>query len=238
MAFDLAKFVREAFRNTGPRNPLRKLSERERIFISACLVSYKGVPEEAGTDVWEQAAKTATEAATLTKKISEVLNGKHTQPMWDLKPLESYFREFEELPGRLHVFSVVLGGYLRHFVGKPGHQDKVMHNRSLIMASEFVRCRTGKYYDEHLAELFQAINNDSDLKDFSGDAIRRKREHFKKAYPLPYASVASKALKLAAREERESGHSDPLGATRSGGITRARGVRNPKTRHPESGSER
>jgi hypothetical protein len=62
------------------------------------------------------------------------------------------------------------------------------------MASEFVRCRTGKHYDEHLAELFQAINNDSDLKDFSGDAIRRKREHFKKAYPLLYASLANKAL--------------------------------------------
>ncbi len=32
MTFD-AKFVREAFQNTGPRNALRTLSERERMFI-------------------------------------------------------------------------------------------------------------------------------------------------------------------------------------------------------------
>jgi len=236
LAFDLAKFVREAFQNTGPSNPLRKLSERERMFISACLLSYKGIPGTGGSDAWEQAARTATEAATLAKKISEVLSAKHMQPVWDLPPLKSYFGEFEELPGRLRVFSVVLGGYLRHLVGKPGHQDKVMHNHFLIMASEFVRCRTGKHYDEHLAELFQALNNDSDLKDFSGDAIRRKREHFEKAYPLLYASVAAKALKLAAREERETGHSDSPEATRFS-LTRAKGHRSPKTRHSESGSK-
>ena len=236
MAFDLAKFVREAFQDTGPRNPLRKLSERERMFISACLVTYKGIPGKMGKDPWEQTAKTAREAATLAKKISQVLNAQHIEPLKDLEPLKSYLGELEELPRRLGAFAGLLGGFVRLFVGKPGHEEKVVHNRSLIMASEFVRGRTGKYYDEHLAELFQAINNDSDLKDFSGDAIRRKREHFKKAYPLLYAAVASKALRLASREDRGSGHSDPPEATRFS-LTRAMGLRSPKTSHRKSGSE-
>jgi hypothetical protein len=222
MAFD-ARFVREAFQNTGPRNPLRKLSERERMYISACLVTYKGIPGKMGKDPWEQTTKTAREAATLAKKISQVLNARHIEPLKDLEPLKSHLGELEDLPRRLGVFAGLLGGFVRHFVGKPGHAEKVMHNLSLIMASEFVRCRTGKYYDEHLAELFQAINNDSELKDFSGDAIRRKREHFKKTYPLLYAYVATKALKLASRGEKAPSGDGPSQSTPFG-LTKAMGL--------------
>jgi hypothetical protein len=221
MAFD-AKFVREAFENTGPRNPLRKLAEEERMYIVASLVMYKTKLPKTSMDPWEQTTKTATDAATLAKKISEVLKATHLEPLKDLEPLKSRLGAFEELPGRLRTFAVVVGGLLRHLSGKPGHQQKVLHNQSLVMASQFVRCRTGKYYDEHLAELFQAINNDSELRDFSGDAIRRKREHFEKTYPLLYAYVATKASKLASRGKVSNGddppQSTPLGLTKAMGL--------------------
>ncbi len=105
---------------------------------------YKGIPGKAGKDPWEQTAKTAREAAALAKKISQVLNAKHVEPLKDLEPLKSYLGELDELPRRLATFAGLLGGFVRLFVGKPGHEGKVAHNRSLILASEFVRCRTGK----------------------------------------------------------------------------------------------
>lgn len=223
MASDFAKTVREAFQNTYPGNPLRKLTEEERMFIVASLVMYKTKLPKTRADPWEQTAKTATEAATLAKKISDVLKAKHIEPLKDLEPLRARFGAFEELPGRLRAFAVVVGGMLRHLSGKPGHQQKVLRNQSLVMASQFVRCRTGKYYDEHLAEVFQAIGNDSELKDFTGDAIRRKREHFKKTYPLLYAYVATKASKLAARGQKasddEPSQSTPFGLTKAMGLS-------------------
>jgi hypothetical protein len=223
MASDFAKTVREAFQYTHPGNPLRKLTEEERMFIVASLVMYKTKLPRTIADPWEQTAKTATEAATLAKRISQVLKAKHLEPLKDFEPLKSYFGAFEELPRRLRAFAVVVGGLLRHLSGKPGHQQKVLHNQSLVMASQFVRCRTGKYYDGHLAELCQAIGNDSELKDFSADAIRRKREHFKKTYPLLYAYVATKASKLASRAEKVSSGDDPSQATPLG-LTKAMGL--------------
>src|SRR5208283_3047648 len=102
----------------------------------------------------------------------------------------------------LHAFASRLGGVLGLF-GKAGHKERVMNNQILIMASEFVRLRTGKHYDEHLAELFQAISMDSNLKDFSGDAIRKKREHFKKTYPLFYRRTMNQLLRRRSAGSRE-----------------------------------
>ena len=79
---------------------------------------------------------------------------------------------------------------LDNLVGKRGHKEKVQKNTFLIMASEFVRVKTGNYYDEHLAELLQTLPR-IDLnqqEDISGDSIRKKREHLKKVYPVIYAN--------------------------------------------------
>jgi hypothetical protein len=45
-------------------------------------------------------------------------------------------------------------------IGKPGHKHKSFPNQLIVAASEFVRCKTGSYNDEHLAEIFQPIAND------------------------------------------------------------------------------
>jgi hypothetical protein len=77
-------------------------------------------------------------------------------------------------------------------IGKPGHKHKSFPNQLIVAASEFVRCKTGSYNDEHLAELFQPIANDvSD--DLSGDAIRKRRDQMETTYPDLYAA----ALRLA-----------------------------------------
>jgi hypothetical protein len=49
----------------------------------------------------------------------------------------------------------------------------VYTNSFLVQASEFVRFKAGRHYDEHLAELFQGIaTSDGTLAEgLSGDAI-------------------------------------------------------------------
>ena len=57
----------------------------------------------------------------------------------------------------------------------------------------------------------------------SRDAIRRKREHYKKAYPLRYAYTRNKAIKLASRGEKGPIGSNPSQATPFG-LTKAMGL--------------
>jgi hypothetical protein len=60
-----------------------------------------------------------------------------------------------------------------------------------VAASEFVRLRTGQYFDEHVAELYQAItaSKHSLSEDLSGDAIRKKRDYTAKNYPDLYSEA-------------------------------------------------
>jgi hypothetical protein len=66
----------------------------------------------------------------------------------------------------------------------------------LITASEVVRLHTGQHYDEHLAELFQAVAMRPVSTDLSGDAIRKKREYLKTHYPELYAKALEDAPKF------------------------------------------
>ncbi len=79
-------------------------------------------------------------------------------------------------------------------MGKRGHKRQMFAGQFLIEASEFVRLKTGQHYDEHLAELFQAIGTRSINEDLSGDAIRKKREYFDKWYPRLYKSVLKRTM--------------------------------------------
>lgn len=89
---------------------------------------------------------------------------------------------------RLIWFSKRLGLALDSF-GKPGHKREIFAAKVLVEASEFVGLKTGKHYDEHLADLFQWIGKRPLKRDLSGDAIRKKREYLAKCYPNLYRMV-------------------------------------------------
>ncbi len=86
---------------------------------------------------------------------------------------------------RLVGFSKTLGEALNSF-GKPGRKDEALATQGLIQASEFVRLKSGRYNDEHLAGVFQIIARRPISDDFSGAAIRKKRLYLKKHYPVLY----------------------------------------------------
>jgi hypothetical protein len=135
----------------------------------------------------EKEAKLVADAAKLGSKLeSEVFHG----PNSDV--LLPFISSFSDLPGQLAEFSKVVGGMLELF-GKRGHHEGNLYGFFLIVASEFVRLKTGQHYDEHLADLYQAVSERSVTEDLSGDAIRKRREYLKKCYPDLYAWMLERA---------------------------------------------
>lgn len=193
MPVDIVRKAREVFAENGPNNPLNRLSDSDKVVLWAFLTVYKNLTDSTmpspTTDHWEGASKIATQSKTLATRIkSMVFQGEKA----DL--LAPYMHTFQDLPAQLDAFSNQLGG-LMNSLGKPGQKSKVFPIEFLIAASEFVKNKTGNYQDEHLAELFQAIGSKAESKDFSGDAIRKKRKYFRKEYPLLYASALEYARK-------------------------------------------
>jgi hypothetical protein len=237
MASDIAKRVREAFENTHPRNPLNKLQEDDKCLLWAWLTVYSSCevkPKKRSDFVnrLEQTTKMAADAAALGRRIqTEVFQGEFAESIGPL------LVGFKDLPLRLHAFASRLGGLFGVF-GKPGHKGRMLNNQPLIMASEFVRLRTGGYYDEQLAELYQAISvepeSSSDTpEDFSGDAIRKKRENFQENYPFLYRQAMNEVLRRAGlRKEEKARGMDVLGAAFASGMHESQSNR---SRYPKPG---
>ena len=106
--------------------------------------------------------------------------------------LQDVLGDFHDLAMRLKAFALLFGGLGDQLLGKRGHHGRLWKNQFLVMASEFIRHKTASYNDEHWAELIQAINRTSDLADFSGDAIHKRRQNLKRTYPLAYACLFNK----------------------------------------------
>lgn len=190
---DLLRFrAAQAFRHLASHNPLNKLRERERIAVAAILNLHSLTATEK-LSIWaaeERLAKTMAGAAALGAKLeSEVFRG----PLSEL--LQPYILSFADIPKRLVEMSKLLEDLLGS-LGKPGHKGRNFSNRWLIIASEIVRLHIGQNYDEHLAELFQAVVKGPVSEDLSGDAIRKKREYMKKRYPELYASALRDAKRI------------------------------------------
>ena len=184
----------KAFENISPGSPLNELYERDRAYLCALLFLYAWLTTElrkgkTADDTVEKVSKVVADAATYAAKLElELFRGPHSDV---LRPFSA---EYEDLPMRLNQFSERLGDMLDTF-GKRGHKQKSFATQFLVMASEFVRLRTGQYYDEHVAELFQAVTAGRRplSEDLSGDAIRKKREYSKKHYPELYVHALEQA---------------------------------------------
>jgi hypothetical protein len=195
MALDREKFFREPFNDLSQKNPLRKLRESDRILLVSLLGVYLHTPKsDQVTDFLEDVGDIAATAAALGKRLeSKVFGGTLAQSF------TPFLQNFSFLPSALAVFSGQLGGLVENVFGKPGQKAKMMKNQFLIMASELVRQKTGKHHDEHLAELLQSVANSNVDEDISGDAIRKKREHLKRVYPLIYQNEIRRVKRLLSR---------------------------------------
>ncbi|MGD0831030.1 MAG: hypothetical protein ABR907_08820 [Terracidiphilus sp.] len=192
MVVDLVGPTAQAFRHISATNPLRKLSGPDQKILYSMLKVYAAVTTQDGKrrskdGLLEKEAKLVYDAAKLGSKLeSEVFHG----PNSDV--LLPYISSFSDLPRQLTEFSKVVGGMLDLF-GKRGHKEGNLYGFFLIVASEFVRLKTGQHYDEHLAELYQAVSERSLTEDLSGDAIRKRREYLKKSYPDLYSWMLERA---------------------------------------------
>jgi hypothetical protein len=192
MVVDLVGPTAQAFQNIAADNPLCRLSEPDRKLLYSMLKVYAAVTTKDGKrrskdGLLEKEAKLVADAAKLGSKLeSEVFHG----PNSDV--LLPYISSFSYLPERITEFSKVVGGILDLF-GKRGHKEGNLNGFFLIVASEFVRLKTSQHYDEHLAELYQAISERSLTVDLSGDAIRKRREYLRKCYPDLYSWMLERA---------------------------------------------
>jgi hypothetical protein len=196
MVVNLVGPTAQAFRDIAAGNPLRKLSEPDQKLLYSMLKVYAAVTTEDGKKrskrgskdgLLEKEAKLVADAAKLGSKLeSEVFQGPNSDVLFP------YISSFSDLPRQLTEFSKVVGGMLDLF-GKRGHKEGNLYGFFLIVASEFVRLKTGQHYDEHLAELYQAVSERSLTEDLSGDAIRKRREYLKKNYPDLYSWMLERA---------------------------------------------
>jgi hypothetical protein len=192
MVEEHSRGVVNAFRSIGPDNPLKKLNDLDRKYLWALLVIFdhggrQMRKEEASSDSLERLSSITVDAAKLAKSLRSVaFKGPFSEA------IRGATAGYEDLPMRLTRFSERLEKALGS-IGKPGHKRKTIAARSLVEASEFVRLKIGQYYDEHVAELFQAISGSTLSDDFSGDAIRKKRERLKRQYPVLYANALQSA---------------------------------------------
>jgi hypothetical protein len=205
MALGYPKVVTEAFVNLGPRNPLKKLTDYDKHLLVALLLVHEHVPSvDRASNLLEQAARVAADAGKLARRIRDQVLGGTTGEL--LAPLLK--AGLKDLPARLEAFSQ-LEMILTNLAGKRGHKAKVARNEYLLMASELVSLRLGQCYDEHLAELIQALTFNPDLSadaDTSGDSIRRKREHFKRTYPVRYKYAVDQIRRSIAKRDFQTSH--------------------------------
>lgn len=199
MAFDYWNVVRTSFENIGPRNPLKKLNDYDKRILVSLLKVYASMPQNGEFyELLDEAAGVAADAGALaTRMRSKVFQG----PLAEM--VAPFLSSLKDLPQRLLYFSRQLGTLLDQTCGKRGHKGKTGKNVLLIMASEFVRLKTGKHNDEHLAELLQAVDPGigvNENADISGDAIRKKREHLKKVYRLLYYDTVNRVHDFAQKK--------------------------------------
>lgn len=202
ITFDYKGYVAAAFAHTGPRNPLKAFDEADKSLLVSLLAIFLVSPPPSDNTVedFEKLAEIAGQTKTWAKGIRLALDSQFSRELQSMPSLNTALGSFHDLPPRLEAFGILIGGLLDRIAGKRGQKGKLMKNQFLIMASEFVRLKTKRYNDEHLAELIQALSHEADLSDISGDAIHKKREHMKRTYPLVYAWLCNRVRDFGIRE--------------------------------------
>jgi hypothetical protein len=182
----------EAFKNLKLDSPLLELNGSDRDLLFALIVTYGGAKEtvdaKRSKNPWQVMVRTVAAAGKAGARLKrDVFLG----PLPKFLPI--YAEEYADLPDRLIEFSKVVGALLA-LAGKAGHENKVLKNQLLVLASEFVLLRTRRYNDEHLADLIQTIAKFPLSDGFSANSITHERERLKKNYPQLYAQTLELAM--------------------------------------------
>jgi hypothetical protein len=176
-----------AFNALGPRNTLRRLGEYDKETLwSFCFVCRRFQATRT-TDPLDDAEKVLRQLKKLTSEVESKVFGGDAG-----RVLREPLAPFVGLPQLLVAFSQTLESELGR-IGKPGFKSATIATALLAIICEFVRSKTGIYNDEHLAELFQQFEETSENRDFSGDAIRKRRARLKQEYPDIYTFAEERA---------------------------------------------
>jgi hypothetical protein len=180
----------KAFQRIHPDNPLNKLCEPQQRLLYSMLfldTTMERIPKGQSKDhKGERLAKLAAEANRIAAQFElEVFQEGYYSDLFGQLASDS-----RDVPRRFMALAQFVGGCLDK-LGKPGHKERNEGNTFFILATEFVRLTTGAYNDEHLADLYQFISERSG--DYSAEAIRKKRERLRKAYPTLVAAIATLA---------------------------------------------
>jgi len=180
MAFD----YREAFEHLGPNNPLKTLSDSEKSALVCFLEVYLFMTRLAQTKKTEMAQPleeiraVGVDARSLAQRIRRVA-------------LDHFVGGFRSLPATLEEFAKRADDLVAP-IGKPGHKPKHLTTQFLMAASEYVRMKMGHRYDEHLAEVLQAVPGGSDpdrQEDISGASIQKKRDYMEANFAALYSEA-------------------------------------------------
>jgi len=174
----------DLFEDTGPNNPLRKFTDKGKHALIGLIYMYLVADESdelnEGMEILDEIGKLAAQASDLANRMRILIfDGQ----------LPADGEEFSLLPPLLEAFASRTAGYVNQ-IGKPGHRVKLARNCFLVWVSEFVCAMTGRHYDEHLAEVIQAVsfrrNPIGEESELSGDAIRKIRKYVEERYPEMY----------------------------------------------------
>jgi hypothetical protein len=182
---DLKKFIARKFGELGPKNPLRTMPEADqKLVLGALMIFAEFIDEPSESDNLksiEHLAQVVSDAARLSAEIEKALATDYGEV------LNRRLIASKNLPEQLNSFMIDVGGLLYATGFK---KQRAFSDYPLIYASELVRLRTGTWNDVHLEELLGAMRNED--KEYSGDAVHKKRERFRANYPLIYKGIVQK----------------------------------------------
>lgn len=198
----IAEGSRRAFAYLRSQSPLKQLTQEDQALLWSYLKLFAYAQRDSGEYLdgfFAAASRTAAAAARFAQRLEQDI---FQSPESEI--LAPFVTQFAGLPSQLRALNELLNAN-----GKPGYKAEVFTNTFLIAASALVRSRLGKAYDEHVAELFQAI--DAGNTELSGDAIRKKRDRLRRQYPHAYKQ-ALQFVQSAAKSGSESEEERPLSA--------------------------
>jgi hypothetical protein len=182
---DLATSIARVFANLGPNNPLRAMNAADRKAVWGSLMIFAESIDDPHKSLhlerMEHLAKVVSDAARLSAEIEKLLRNDYGEV------LNRRLIASKGLPAQLNSFMIEVGGLL---YATGFQKQRAFADCPLIYASELVRLRTGTWNDVHLEELLRAMRDED--KEYSGDAIHKKRERFKASYPLIYRLIVQK----------------------------------------------
>jgi hypothetical protein len=175
LLIDLKDLPDKPFKSINRQSRFKKLHATDRFVLCLLLKLYlsadaAALAGEDRIDDWERAAQVMAEARALAVKLRTVVFQDSSSGVSGLIP-----KEYRNLPDQLDMFSMI-GELVCDSVGKRGHKARIFANHYLVLASEFVRRRTGNYFDEQMGNLLQAIAGRPDDGVLSTEAIRKKTQ--------------------------------------------------------------